>query len=108
MAHKYAAINTEPGDYRGNAHIQGLVPTVGTLLDLDISAGSIDDLEVIADAALAVTAGDSADFSGYLVSVDAAGVLEVTQSANTDHATEALALAEAALIEVPAGKKEKQ
>jgi hypothetical protein len=105
MPHQgYANINTGQKEYRDDVLITGFYPLAGSALNLSISGGSIDGRWVAADTSVAVTAGDSGSvYSGFLVSEDGSGSFVVTNGADTDHATEALAIAQAKALDVPTG-----
>ena len=102
MAHRYANINTAPNDHRAGVVVEGFQPLAGTTVALSIEGGFIDGREVYADTSVTVTAA-STTFRGYLVSEDGAGAFVVTMGTDDVGATEALALADALLIEVPTG-----
>lgn len=94
------SINTAATTPKG-AVVEGCDAAAGTLLNLDIGGGFVDNVEVPADAALAVTAATTNE--GYLVYVVlATGVLTVLET-GVDQATAALALADAQALDVPAG-----
>ncbi len=104
MPHQgYANINTAANDHRAGVVISGFQPLGGTLADLSISAGFIDGREVLADTAVAVTLGNTAQFSGYLISEDGAGAFVATNTALDTYASAVLALAAAQALEVPTG-----
>ena len=92
--------NTAANEVKG-ALVEGFIPAGGTLLDLSIGAGFIDGREVLADAAVTVVAATT-DFRGYLISEDGAGAFVATAGPD-DAGTAAQALADALVIEVPAG-----
>jgi hypothetical protein len=103
MPHQgYANINTAANDHRSGVVLEGMMPLTGTTNALSISAGYVDGREVLADTSVTVTVA-STTYRGYLVSEDGAGAFVVTMGTDDVGATEALALADALLIEVPTG-----
>ena len=104
MPHQgYANINTGQKEYRDDVLITGFLPAAGTALNLSIGAGYIDGREVLADTSVTVAVGNTAEFSGYLISEDGAGAFVATDTALNTHTTAAAALAAAKLLDVPTG-----